>query len=120
MARLLVVDDEEADRVVLQTILERADHQVFTARDGREALEVFQGKDIQVLITDLQMNEVHGLELITIVRDFEPRPPIIAISGTGEVQLEMAQALGAQKTLTKPVNPQALLTAVREVLAGVA
>ncbi|HUF75188.1 MAG TPA: response regulator [Longimicrobiales bacterium] len=120
MARLLVVDDEEADLLVLKTILERADHQVFTARDGREALEVFQGKDIQVVITDLQMNEVHGLELITIVREFEPRPPIIAISGTGEVQLEMAQALGAQKTLTKPVNPQALLTAVREVLAGVA
>ena len=120
MARLLVVDDEEADRIVLKTILERADHEVFTAQDGREALEVFGVGGIQVLITDLQMSQVHGLELITIVRDFDPRPPIIAISGTGEVQLEMAQALGAQKTLTKPVNPQALLTAVREVLAGVA
>jgi CheY-like chemotaxis protein len=120
LARLLVVDDEEADRIVLQTILERADHVVFTAQDGREALEVFQGRDIQVVITDLQMDDVHGLELITIVRDFDPRPPIIAISGTGEVQLEMAQALGAQRTLTKPVDPQALLSAVREVLAGVA
>jgi CheY-like chemotaxis protein len=120
LARLLVVDDEEADRIVLQTILERADHVVFTAQDGREALEVFEGRDIQVVITDLQMDEVHGLELITIVRDFDPRPPIIAISGTGEVQLEMAQALGAQRTLTKPVDPQALLSAVREVLAGVA
>lgn len=114
-----MVDDEEADRVVLRTILERADHAVFLAENGREALEVYQGNGIDVLITDLQMSEVHGLELISIVRDFEPRPPIIAISGTGEVQLEMAQALGAQKTLTKPVDPQALLTAVREVLAGI-
>ena len=119
MARLLVVDDEEADRIVLRTILERADHEVFEARDGREALDLYAGKGIEVVIMDLQMNDVHGLELITIVRDFIPRPPIIAISGTGEVQLEMAQALGAQKTLSKPISPQALLDAVREVLARV-
>jgi CheY-like chemotaxis protein len=118
VARLLVVDDEEADRLVLKTILERADHQVFLAQDGREALDLYEGKGIEVIITDLQMNDVHGLELITIVREFEPRPPIIAISGTGEVQLEMAQMLGAQKTLTKPVQPAQLLTAVREVLSG--
>lgn len=104
---------------MLQTILQREDHEVLLAKDGREALELYEGKGIQAIITDLQMSDVHGLELITIVRDFDPRPPIIAISGTGEVQLEMAQALGAQKTLTKPVNPQALLDAVQEVLAGV-
>lgn len=116
MARLLVVDDEEADRVVLQTILERAGHEVFVAGDGREALDLYEGKGIEVVITDLQMKNVHGLELITIVRDFQPRPRIIAISGTGEVQLDMAQALGAEKTLTKPVRPDQLLTAVREIL----
>lgn len=119
MARLLVVDDDEADRLVLKTILERADHEVFLAQDGREALSLYDGKGIEVVITDLQMDDVHGLELITIVRDFDPRPPIIAISGTGEVQLEMAQMLGAQRTLTKPVQPAQLLTAVRELLTGV-
>lgn len=118
MARVLVVDDEEADRIVLQTILQRADHKVFLANDGRDALEIFEAREIDVIITDLQMSEVHGLELITIVREFDPRPPIIAISGTGEVQLDMAQALGAQKTLAKPIHPQALLEAVREVLSG--
>ena len=118
MARVLVVDDEEADRVVLNTILERAGHEVYLAADGDEALELYEGKGIELVITDLQMRNVHGLELITIIRDFEPRPRIIAISGTGEVQLEMAQALGAQRTLTKPVRPDQLLTAVREVLAG--
>lgn len=118
MARLLVVDDEEADRVVLKTILERAGHEVFLAKDGREALDLYDGKDIQIVITDLQMDDVHGLELITIIRDFQPRPRIVAISGTGAVQLDMAEALGAEKTLTKPVRPDQLLTAVREVLAG--
>lgn len=116
MARVLIVDDEEADRIVLRTILERSSHQVFEAKDGDEALEAYGGKGIEVVITDLQMQNVHGLELITILREFEPRPAIIAISGTGEVQLEMAHALGATKTLSKPVMPDQLLSAVDEAV----
>jgi CheY-like chemotaxis protein len=117
LARVLIVDDEEADRVVLRTILERGSHEVLEARDGDEALETYEGKHVDVVVTDLQMRNVHGLELITILRDFEPRPCIIAVSGTGEVQLDMAHALGATKTLTKPVVPEALLAAVEQVLA---
>lgn len=116
MARVLIVDDEEADRVVLRTILERAGHLVIEAGDGDEALTTYGGKGIELVITDLQMRNVHGLELITILRDFAPRPAIIAISGTGEVQLDMAHALGATKTLTKPVSPEDLLAAVERVL----
>jgi CheY-like chemotaxis protein len=116
VARVLIVDDEEADRVVLRTILERAGHQVSEAHDGDEAVQAFEGNDIEVVVTDLQMRNVHGLELITILRDMSPRPGIIAISGTGEVQLDMAQALGATKTLSKPVMPDQLLSAIDEVL----
>lgn len=116
MARVLIVDDEEADRVVLRTILERSSHKVFEAKDGDEALEVYEGTGIELVITDLQMRNVHGLELISILRDFSPRPGIIAISGTGEVQLDMAHALGATRTLTKPVMPDQLLSAVDDVL----
>jgi len=117
VARVLIVDDEEADRVVLRTILERAGHVVFEAGDGDEALEGYGGKGIEVVITDLQMRNVHGLELITILREFAPRPGIIAISGTGEVQLDMAQMVGATKALTKPVSPEDVLSAVDRVLA---
>jgi CheY-like chemotaxis protein len=116
LARVLIVDDEEADRVVLRTILERGAHDVLEAKDGDEALAMFGGQGIEVVVTDLQMRNVHGLELITILRDFDPRPGIIAISGTGEVQLDMAHALGASTTLTKPISPEALLQAVERVL----
>lgn len=116
MARVLIVDDEEADRVVLRTILERGAHEVVEAKDGDEALQKFGGQGIQVVVTDLQMRNVHGLELITILRDFDPRPGIIAISGTGEVQLDMAHALGASTTLTKPIIPDELLQAVERAL----
>jgi CheY-like chemotaxis protein len=116
VARVLIVDDEEAELVVLRTILERAGHLVFEACDGDEALEEYVGKGIEVVITDLQMHNIHGLELITILRDFTPRPGIIAISGTGEVQLDMAHMVGATKTLTKPVSPDVLLGAVDAAL----
>ena len=116
MARVLIVDEEEGDRVVLRTILGRAGHEVLEAKDGDEALEVYGGKGIEAVITDLQMRNVHGLELITILRDLWPRPGIIAISGTGQIQLDMAQMLGATKTLTKPVMHEELLVALDEVL----
>ena len=115
MARVLVVDDEEGDRVVLRTILERANHQVWVAKDGAEALSQFQGNGIEVVVTDLQMNQVHGLELITILRDLRPRPEIIAISGTGESQLDMARMMGAARTLSKPVRPDVLLNMVTDL-----
>jgi CheY-like chemotaxis protein len=115
MARLLVVDDDEADRVVMRTILERASHEVWVAKDGAEALSHFQGNEIEVVITDLQMANVHGLELITILRELTPRPGIIAISGTGESQLDMARMLGASYTLQKPVRPDLLLSAVADL-----
>jgi CheY-like chemotaxis protein len=117
VARVLIVDDEESDRVVLRTILARAGHEVFEAKDGDEAIEGYGGKGIEVVVTDLQMRNIHGLELITILRDFDPRPGIIAISGTGAFQLDMAQALGASKTLTKPIAPEDLLSAVENALA---
>lgn len=116
MARLLIVDDEETDLLVLRTILERADHEVLYASDGEEALAELERNDVEVVITDLQMPKVHGLELITVIRDLDPRPGIIAVSGTGEDQLTMAQALGATKTLTKPVVPDQLLAALEEIL----
>jgi CheY-like chemotaxis protein len=118
MARLMVVDDEVTDRIVLRTILERANHQVILARDGAEALSDFAGMHVQIVITDLQMDNVHGLELITILRDMEPRPGIIAISGTGQDQLDMARALGADRILAKPVTPDRLLEAVDALLSG--
>ena len=118
MARILIVDDDEADRLVLRTILERGGHETFLAEDGREAVSVYGATEIDVVVTDLQMPNLHGLELITVLRDLSPRPAIIAISGTGLEQLDMAQAVGADVTLTKPVDPYELLGAVTMAVTG--
>ena len=118
MARILIVDDEESDRIVLSTILERAGHETFIAEDGEAALREYRGTAIEVVITYLQMPKVHYVELITLLRHFTPRPAIIAISGTGSDQLDIAQAVGAEATLTKPVAPSELLSAVTRAVAG--
>ena len=112
MARILIVEDAESDRTLLGAILEAEGHEVFFAEDGEEALSEYGGQAIDVVITDLQMPNVHGLELITLLMDSTPRPAIIAISGTGADQLAMAQALGAMVTVRKPVIRSELLSAV--------
>jgi two-component system, chemotaxis family, chemotaxis protein CheY len=118
VARILIVDDEISDRLLVQTFLEKAGHQVFFALDGAEAMETYSREAIDVVITDLQMPNVHGLELITLLRDLSPPPPIIAVSGTGPEQLEMARALGASVALSKPVNPEGFLSAIDRVIGA--
>ena len=117
MARILIVDDEESDRLLLEAILERAGHETFFAENGEEALKRYQAEGIDLVITDLQMPEVHGFELITVLRDFSPPPAVIAVSGTGTFQLHMAEALGAKWTIAKPVQPDLVLEAVASALA---
>lgn len=113
MARILIVDDEESDRLLVQAVLARAGHETVVVEGGEEALRQFLRNGIDIVITDLQMPDVHGFELISILRDFDPPPAVIALSSTGPFQLHMAEALGAEWTLLKPLDPRLLLDAVR-------
>lgn len=117
VARILIVDDEEGDRLIAQAILARAGHETYFAHDGEEALRQFAMKDIDVVLTDLQMPEVHGFELISVLRDFKRRPALVVMSSTGQFQLHMAEALGAKYTLQKPLDPDLLVDAVDRALA---
>ena len=117
MARILIVDDEESDRLLVQAILARAGHDTYFAFDGAEALRQYSAHGIDVVVTDLHMPQVHGFELISVLRDFAKPPGVVAVSGTGQFQLHMAEALGAKYTLTKPVDPQLLIDAVNSALA---
>lgn len=117
MARVLIVDDEEADRLLAQAILARAGHETYFAFDGEDALRQYALRDIDVVVTDLQMPEVHGFELISVLRDFENRPGLVVISATGQFQLQMAEALGAAYTIAKPLDPDLLVDAVERALA---
>lgn len=118
MARILVVEDDRLQRSALVTMLRRAGHEPVEAEDGQVALDLARETQFDVVVTDLQLPLVHGLELIAILRDFSPRPQIVAVSGTGPDQLAVAEAVGADATLVKPIFPDRLLGAVDETLAG--
>ena len=112
MARVLVVDDEKTDRLLVQAILARAGHKTVVAKGGEQALREYLANGIDVVVTDLEMPDVHGFELITILRELSPPPSIVAVSAGGPFQLQMAEALGAGWTLPKPLDPELLLDAV--------
>lgn len=118
MARVLVVDDQETDRLLMQALLVRGGHQTEVADGGESALRLYLERGIDVVVTDLHMPDVHGFELISILREFNPPPPIVAVSATGHFQLHMAEALGATITLAKPLDPTLLLDAIARALSA--
>lgn len=118
--RILVVDDDEAMRLVLRQSLTREGHVVTLARNGVDAQRVLDGAEVDLVITDLVMPEVEGLQLIRSLRR-EPVPPkVIAISGGGRGSansyLELAEVLGAAATLAKPFASQALNDTIDRVM----
>ncbi len=112
MARILIVDDDEADRMLVEAVLRRAGHETLAVEGGEAALRAYLDEGVDLVITDLQMPDVHGFELISILKEFVEPPVVIALSATGPVQLHMAEALGAEWTLSKPLDPRVLVDAV--------
>jgi CheY-like chemotaxis protein len=78
---VLVIDDEAAIRFSVRSFLEDIGYVVHVAADGREGLQVFDEKNPDVVITDLRMPIVGGLEVIAAIRTKRPATPIIALSG---------------------------------------
>lgn len=116
MARILIVDDDEMDRLLERTILQDAGHELFFASDGAVALRLYREKHVDLVLTDLAMPNLNGLRLIRELRDLNPDVPVIAISGKSPEQLPSAEDMGAARTFFKPVDRDELLKAVEEVL----
>ena len=124
MAKILVVDDDSAVQVTIRLLLERAGHSVVAAGDGRKGLAVFEAGDFDLLLLDIFMPGMDGLETMRLVHQQQPLIPIIVISGnpvtsesgSGPDFLTMASKLGAVSSLQKPFKPAALLAAVARCL----
>lgn len=117
--RVLVIDDDEVTRDLIQVILETNGHDVFSAEDGVEGLESFASHNVDVVITDIFMPKKEGMETIMEIKNKFPDFPIIAISHGGQTRsfahLQHTTSIGATVTLPKPFNPNQLLAALEEV-----
>ncbi|MBI4500592.1 MAG: response regulator [Gemmatimonadetes bacterium] len=117
---MLVIDDEPEVRAVLQEQLRAEGHEVFEAGDGDAAFRLLAEHPVDLVIADLYMPGMDGIEFTIRLGRQHPRPKIIAISGGGWRDktdiLEVAERLGAARTLAKPFTREQLVTVVRELL----
>ena len=115
MVTILVIDDEPGLRLLGCAILGRAGHQVFTAGSGSEGLLRFQECKPDIVVTDLCMPDMDGIEMIQELTRLSPLPRIVAMSGGGRDRtdvLEQAKDAGASAVLQKPFRRAVLLTAL--------
>jgi CheY-like chemotaxis protein len=120
VARILVIDDQVFVRDVLRRLLESAGHRVLLARDGEEGLRLFREQPADLVLCDLLLPGMGGLDIIQELKGGWPHVPVVALSGgsfDGEWDvLPAAEALGAAATLSKPFTVEALLALVERLL----
>lgn len=119
MAKILIIDDDEDIRSLIQRLLEREGYDVLVAEDGIEGMEAFVNGSPDIVITDLYMPRLKGIDTIKRMRDINADTKIIAITGGGGCSpkslLSDARGVGAAATLVKPFDPSALLDAVNRL-----
>lgn len=120
MARILVIDDNNEVRRMIRQALELHGHNVVDAGDGVQALAQFRNCVTDLVITDIVMPEMEGLETIIELRAMDASVKILAISGGGSFvpdgYLRWAEMLGADRRLEKPFTVQQLVSVVNELL----
>jgi CheY-like chemotaxis protein len=121
MAHILIIDDEPSLRTLFRQFLEGQGFSVAEAADGREGIRLLCAQKPDLVVTDIMMPEMDGLEVILEIRKAHPGIPVIAISGgmkSGKMSfLTHAKKFGACRIFEKPVELAEILQAVRELLA---
>jgi len=111
MATILCIDDEAQARRLFKVALEGAGYRVLTAENRTHGLRLVEQQQVDLILVDIFIPDMDGLELILRLRKIRPGHKIIAISG-GANYLDMTKHLGANDTLQKPFSAQKLLATV--------
>jgi two-component system response regulator FixJ len=119
MADILIVDDELGMRQFLTHLLQREGHSVRVAENGREAVARLHEQKPDLILSDVRMPEMSGIDLLKRLRQMKNQVPVIIITGHGDVRLAVeAMKCGASDFLEKPFDDELLLTAVRTALSN--
>jgi CheY-like chemotaxis protein len=117
VAAILIIDDDRQMRRLLTRILQGVGHTVHEAGNGRDGIELFRSVHPALVVSDIVMPDMEGIETIRELRRDRPTVPIIAISGgTDPIYLKAAVKLGATASLGKPFTRDELLALVDRML----
>ena len=116
MRRVLVVDDDDDIRLLLEELLRGAGYAVETARDGRDALRTFHASPTDLVVLDLSMPELDGFETLERLRDLSDVPVILLTARTGEIDKVRGFRAGADDYVVKPFGRQELLARIAALL----
>jgi DNA-binding NtrC family response regulator len=115
---ILVVDDDRDHSKALAKIFERAGYRVSTASDGQEGLMILTERAYDLIITDLKMPRMNGLDLLRNIRALSPQAAVVILTAYGEWTTYMnAMDSGAVDYLNKPVRREDILMVARKALA---
>ena len=116
-ARILVIDDEDLMREYVEEALVRADYAVETATSGQEGVQKLQEKDYDIVVTDLKMAPMDGLQVLARTKELSPRTSCIVMTAYGTIETAVAALReGADDYILKPFSPDALEIAVSRAL----
>ena len=118
LSKILIVDDNTDSRVFLATLLRLKGYIVNTATDGKDGLEHIRVDLPDLIITDLNMPHLDGVEMLKALREMPDfrRVPIVAISAYGSGRLSEAAKVGADYTMRKPLTCDVLLETISRLV----
>ncbi|MDP5076850.1 MAG: response regulator, partial [Nonlabens sp.] len=119
MANILVIEDESAIRRVLVKILaeESKTYKVFEAEDGLIGIEMVRDQDYDLVLCDIKMPKMDGVEVLEAIKKIKPEIPVVMISGHGDLETAVnTMRLGAFDYISKPPDLNRLLNTVRNAL----
>jgi CheY-like chemotaxis protein len=123
MAHILVIDDEADMRFILKEVLGRDGHTVDVADNGKTGVSLAELHDYDLIITDVIMPEMDGIEVLTALKLKKPGARVIVMTGGSakidkEMLMTFAKAMRAHKVVSKPLDLKALRVAVNELLTN--
>jgi len=117
MAKILVIDDEQGIRNLLDTLLRRKGYDVVLADSGRKGLELFRREHPDVVVLDLKMPEMDGLTVLRKIHSIEPGKPVIMLTGAGTGEAEQqVRALGVIEYVEKEFSMHLLGDSLKRLL----
>lgn len=117
MAKILAVDDSETMQQLVRQVLTMGNHQVEIAGDGEDGLNKFRSSIYQLVITDINMPRMNGINLIKEIREKDKSVPILALTTESEHALRQQGAdAGANGWIVKPFRPAQLLDIVKQIV----